>query len=127
LFRKLKNIIINMNQTNSTNAEPVHSPNKLKINYLYHALVVIIFTIGILIGSFLYYYSLKYIVINALSILAINGTLLILALFQKIDYSKRLFIINLVVANLLVSYYPFGQGMIIIMIIIFAQRLLKLL
>ena len=116
-----------MNPTNSINTEPIQSSIKSKVNYRFYFLVITIFIIGILIGSFFYYYSLKYIVINALSILAINETLLILALFQKIDYSKRLFIVDLIVANLLVSYYPFGQGLIIIIIIIFAQRLLKLL
>ncbi len=81
---------------------------------------------SILLGSSLYYFVSRLLIVNSINILSLFVILFILAQVFKMNYISKLFIINLLVGSALVSFYPFGQGFIIVMLLITSQKLLKL-
>lgn len=81
--------------------------------------------VALFVGTVIHFYLKQIMLFNTQNILAVWVLSFILALVIRINYQKPIFLINILLGSLLVSVYPFGQGITIYLLIIFGQRLFK--
>jgi len=89
--------------------------------------LLLILIVSILIGTFLYTLSKSFLVVSAQSIMAVWMISFIFALITKSNYGSRLFLFDLLLGTILVSFYPFSQGLFIILLILIVQKIFKML
>jgi len=98
-----------------------------KINYFPYFIV--------LVGYVVLYFIVMYVIggdevrdiIDPMNVLSVSVLMLISGFSLKLNYASILFFINLIIGVILVSLLTFTQGLIIIMIMLVAQKLLKVL
>lgn len=87
---------------------------------------LIIIVLSILVSIFLVPYIQDYLIFEPLAIVSIWFIGLILGIMLKVNYSGALFVVNLIIGTLIVSYYSFGQGLIVVLLLVFLEKLFKL-
>lgn len=85
-----------------------------------------LFVVALVAGTTLHFFLKQLALFNPTNILAVWIITFILALSLKINYQKLIFVINLIAGSFLVSLYPFGQGLIVYLLLLLGQRVLKL-
>jgi hypothetical protein len=89
--------------------------------------LILILAIGFIVGTFIYTLTKKYFIFSAQSVLAVWLISFIFALITKSSYGSKIFLFDLLLATILVSFYPFGQGLFIVLLILLGQKLFKML
>lgn len=87
---------------------------------------LIIIVLAILASIFLVPYLQDYFIFESIDIVSIWLIGFILGIMLKVNYSGALFIFNLIIGTLIVSYYSFGQGLILVLLLIVLEKLFKL-
>jgi hypothetical protein len=105
----------------------IDAGNKLSFVKFRNLAVLILLPIAILVGTFFHFYLKKIMIFDPANVLTIWIVNLFLMLSFKSDYTKTIFVINLIIGTFLVSFYPFGQGLTIVLLLLFSQKLFKLL
>jgi len=86
----------------------------------------ILYILSIVFGTVIHYYIKRFFTFSATNILAIWVIAFVLSSMLKINPASKFFLFNLILSVFLVSFYPFGQGLIIFLVLIFSQKLLKI-
>ena len=98
----------------------------IRSNILHITILVFSIILGVFIGSTVYYFVANYLIINALNILCLLITFLIFSFPLKVKLDSVFFLVDILTGIILISFYPFGQGYIIVLLFIFVQKLFKL-
>ena len=98
----------------------------IRSNILHIIILIFSIVLGIFIGSTIYYFAANYLIINALNILCLLITLFILSFPLKVKLDSKFFLTDIFVGIVLISFYPFGQGYIIVLLFVLVQKLLRI-
>jgi len=79
-----------------------------------------------LLGSLIYYLTYSFFAFSALNTFSLIFIIFLLALILKLNYTGIFFFLDILLAVFLSSFYPFGQAIIIILILVLAQKILKI-
>lgn len=86
---------------------------------------VLVFALSWLAGSFIYYFTYRYFAFSALNSFSLVFILFISALILKANYTGLTFFVNILAAIFFSSFYPFGQALLIILVLLSVQKILK--
>ena len=103
--------------------------NVVKNNFLVPKSIqaVVIITVSVFVGTFMYYLTEGFFLWNSIDLMSFWIISLVIALILRIDYKSPLFVFNIVLGSLFVSYFQFGQAYLICLLMIIAQKFLRIL
>lgn len=94
--------------------------------YLQLLKILGVFVLTWLIGSGLYFFSFKIFAFSSLNTLTSLFSLFLLSLALKINYQSPIFLFDIIFAIFYSFFYPFGQAILIILVLVLAQKVLKI-
>jgi len=106
---------------------PPNSQKSFLIKIFFVLKLIFILLIGFILGTFIYTLTKKYFIFSAQSVLAVWLISFVFALITKSSYGSKIFLLYLLLATILVSFYPFGQGLFIVLLILLGQKTFKIL
>jgi hypothetical protein len=86
-------------------------------------IVIIISWLG---GSLIYYFTYRFFAFSAFNTFSLVFITFLLALILKLNYTSFFFLLDVIFAMFLSSFYPFGQAMMIILVLVLVQKVLKI-
>lgn len=96
-------------------------------NFLKVIALLLIVALSVFVGTLIFSITDSLFLWDAIDLMSFWVILFILAIVLKIDNKNPLFIINMVLGSFIVSYFQFGQGYLIILMMVIIQKLFKLL
>lgn len=85
-----------------------------------------VFILTWLVGSGLYFFTFKIFAFSSLNTLTSIFLLFLLSLALKINYQSPIFLFNLILTVFYSFFYPFGQAILIVLVLILSQKILKI-
>lgn len=94
--------------------------------YLQLFKILAVFILTWLIGSGLYFLTFKIFAFSSLNTLTSIFFLFLLSLALKINYQSPVFLLDIVLAVFYSFFYPFGQAILIVLVLVLTQKILKI-
>lgn len=97
-----------------------------QIPYLQLLKTLAVFVLTWLIGSGLYFFTFKIFAFSSLNTLTLIFFLFLLSLALKINYQSPIFLFDIIFTVFYSFFYPFGQAILIVLVLILTQKILKI-
>jgi len=93
--------------------------------YLRLLIILAIYILTWLVGSGLYFLTFKIFAFSSLNTLTSIFFLFLLSLALKINYQSPIFLFDIIFTIFYSFFYPFGQAILIVLILVLTQKILK--
>ena len=94
--------------------------------YLRILIILAIYILTWLVGSGLYFFTFKIFAFSSLNTLTSIFLLFLLSLSLKMNYQSPIFLFDIIFTVFYSFFYPFGQAILIVLVLTLTQKILKI-